>query len=421
MPRKKKSRGRRANGEGSLYQLSDGRWCYAITFKGETKPRYFTGKTAEEAVNKKDEALKTLTQTGFLPKKNKVTVGQWMDFWMENYKVADLTDTGRESYENEIKYRIKPHIGDIKLADLRPLDVQQWVNKLSTNGRRDGKGGLAPKTVVRAYGVLRQALDIAVEQELIISNPATKKVGNKNQINLPKIPKPKIKHMTADDAAAFLEAIRDDYMYSAIVTDLAIGVRRGELLGLKWKDIDFKKGTVLVRRQLVRKTSGECKLEERVKTDTGYRELQLPPEIITLLKIHKQQQLKQKQELMGIEDSSKVVEIKPVKTKKDPQAEDLVFCWPDGRWYTPDHFYRHLQRLLEKHGFEKLSVHGLRHTYATLAVALGIDISVLSKNMGHTDIATTAIYLHSDQEREKAAAAKIGAALLQKSKAGHNY
>lgn len=425
MPRKKKTRGRRVNGEGSLYQLQDERWCYAITFKGESKTRYFTGKTADEAVAKKDEALKTLTQNGFLPKKNQLTVGEWMDFWMNTYKSSDLTESGWESYENEINFRIKPHIGSLKLADLRPLDIQQWVNKLSKNGRREKKfkkkddkekaepkvepviKGLSPKTVVRTWGVLRQALDKAVEQELILSNPANKKL-----VNLPKIPKPQIKHMTVDDAAAFLEAIQDDYMYQAIITDLMIGLRRGELLGLKWKDIDFKKGTVLIRRQLIRLTSGETKLQERLKTDAGYRELELPTALITLLKDHKKQQLETRQELIGKEESpaAKVVELAK---KKDPQAEDLVFCWPDGRWYTPDHFYRHLQRLLKKHGFEKLSPHGLRHTYATSSVALGVDVSVLSKNMGHTDIATTTIYLHSDREREKAAAAKIEQALLK--------
>lgn len=414
MPRKKKTRGRRANGEGSLYQRSsDGLWIYEITFPGESKPRYFSGKTAEKAIEKKDEALKTLYVNGFLPKKNKTTVGEWLDFWLTNYKIADLTDTGRESYENEIKYRIKPHLGNILLSELRPLDIQQWINKLSTEGRKDGKGGLAPKTVVRSFGVLRQALDKAVEQELIISNPAAKKTG-KNQINLPKVPKPQIKHMTVDDTAAFLQAIKDDYMYPAIVTGLMTGLRRGELLGLKWKDIDLKKGTILVRRQLVRKASGECKLEERVKTDTGFRELQSPPELITILKKHKQQQWEQKQNLRG---DTKVIDIKSKeKTKKsrnDPQAEDLVFCWPDGRWYAPDHFYRHLQRLLNKHGFERLSVHGLRHTYATSAVALGIDISVLSQNLGHADIATTTIYLHSDKDREKAAAEKIANAFLK--------
>lgn len=236
--------------------------------------------------------------------------------------------------------------------------------------------------------------------------------ANKKLVNLPKIPKPQIKHMTVDDAAAFLEAIQDDYMYQAIITDLMIGLRRGELLGLKWKDIDFKKGTVLIRRQLIRLTSGETKLQERLKTDAGYRELELPTALITLLKDHKKQQLETRQELIGKEESpaAKVVELAK---KKDPQAEDLVFCWPDGRWYTPDHFYRHLQRLLKKHGFEKLSPHGLRHTYATSSVALGVDVSVLSKNMGHTDIATTTIYLHSDREREKAAAAKIEQALLK--------
>lgn len=417
MPRKKKSRGRRVNGEGSLYQLSDGRWCYAITFTGEIKPRYFTAKDADEAVRKKNEALLTLSQNGFLPKKNQLTVGEWLDFWMANYKASDLTDTGWESYENEINFRIRPHIGNLKLSELRPLDVQQWVNKLSKNGRRDGNGGLAPKTVVRAFGVLRQALDKAVEEELILFNPSANKIGTKKQINLPKILKPQIKHMTVDDAAAFLEAIKDDYMYPAIITDLMTGLRRGELLGLKWKDFDLnKKYTVTVRRQLVRKSSGKCMLVERVKTATGYRELQLPPNLIAILKQHQQQQWGQKQKLTGNAEDPADSNVVAIKSRKDPQGEDLVFCWPDGRWYTPDHFYRHLQRLLKKHGFEKLSVHGLRHTYATSLLALGIDISVLSKNLGHTDIAATAIYLHSNREREKAAAAKMGNALLKKPK-----
>jgi integrase len=417
MPRKKKTRGRRANGEGSLYQRKDNeRWVYEITFKGESKPRYFTGLTADEAIGKKDEAQKTLHQHGFLPKKNSLTVATWMDFWMKNYKVADLTDSGWESYEDEIELRIKPHIGSPLLTDLRPLDVQQWVNKLSKSGRKERKTkkkdkgkkskankGLAPKTVIRTWGILRQALDKAVEEELILSNPAAKKIGSKKQINLPKIPKPKIKHMTVSDAAAFLEAIRDDYMYLAIVTDLMIGLRRGELLGLKWKDFDFNKGTVLVRRQLIRKKTGP-ELVERVKTDTGYRELELPPELASLLKEYKRQQLEIKKQLIG-EQNNKVVEIK--------RKDDLVFCWPDGRWYAPDHLYRHLQRLLVKHGFDRLSVHGLRHTYATSAISLGTDLAVLSKNMGHADGATTAIYLHSDREREKAAAVKMENALLR--------
>lgn len=411
MPRKKKTRGRRVNGEGSLYQMKDGRWCFAITFKGETKPRYFTSKDADEAVRKKDDALATYNQNGYLPKKNKLTVSEWLDFWMNNYKVSNLTDTGWESYRNEIDLRISPHIGNLQLADLRSLDVQQWVNKLSKDGRKDGKGGLQPKTVNRCFGVLRQALDKAVEQELIISNPA-----NKKAVNLPKVPKPKIKYLPVNEAAAFLKSIQDDYLYPAIVTDLMTGLRRGELLGLKWKDINLKKGTITVRRQLLRKASGENLLVERVKTETGYRELEISPALVEILTKHKQQQWAIKKELKGIveEAENKVVEIN--KQKKDPQSEDQVFCWPDGRWYTPDHFYRHLQRLLKNNGFEKLSVHGLRHTYATSAVALGIDISVLGKNLGHTDIGTTSIYLHSDREREKAAAIKIENALLKKPK-----
>ena len=408
--RPKKSRGRRANGEGSLYPLQDGRWCYAITFRGETKPRYFTGKTPDEAVGKKNEVLKTLHKNGFLPKKNKVTVEKWMVFWLENYKTSDLSDSGYESYEDEIDLRITPHLGKILLMDLRTLDVQQWVNKLSKAGRKDGKGGLAPKTVVRTFGILRQALDKAVEDELIPSNPAGKNPAGKSLVNLPKIPKPQIKHMPIDDAVAFLQAIKKDYMYPAIMTDLILGLRRGELLGLKWKDVDFKKGTILIRRQLLRRKAGP-ELAERVKTDSGYRELELPPELIVFLEKYKREQLKVKRQMLG-EKEKKVVELR--QKRKDLQEDDLIFCWPDGDWYAPDHLYRHLQRLLKKHGFERLSVHGLRHTYATSAVALGTDLAVLQKNLGHADGATTTIYLHSDRKREKEAAAKLEQTLLKR-------
>jgi integrase len=406
MPRRKKTRGRRANGEGSLYQRKDERWVYEITFKGENKPRYFTGKTADDAIKKKDEALATLHQSGFIPVRNTMTVGQWVDTWMDVYKASDLID--RESYDTEVE-RIKYTLKDIRLIELAPMDVQKWVNYLKKSGRKDKKGGLAPKTISKAWGVLRQALEKAVDDKMITSNPAAKKL-----INLPKIPKPQIKHMEVDDAAAFLEAIQDDYMYPAIITDLMIGLRRGELLGLKWKDIDFKKRTVLVRRQLNRSKSGIIKLVDRVKTDTGYRELELPPELAALLEDHKRKQLDVKRQLTS-ESDNKVVDIK---RKKDSQAEDLIFCWPDGKWFAPDHCYRHLQRLLKKHGFERLSVQGLRHTYATSSISLGIDIAVLSKNMGHADGATTTIYLHSDREREKIAASIIENALLKKPNQG---
>lgn len=226
--------------------------------------------------------------------------------------------------------------------------------------------------------------------------------------------------MPTDNAAAFLLDIRNDYMYPAIAADFMIGVRRGELLGFKWKDINFKKGTILVRRQLIRKKGGGCELVERVKTDAGYRELELPAELAELLKAHKLQQWEIRQQFLdkndkaeGQDKNNKVVDIKK---KFDPQAEDLVFCWPDGRWYTPDHFYRHLQRLLKKHKYEPLSVQGMRHTHATTSLALGTDIAVVSKNLGHTTIATTAIYLHSDRKREKAAAKKMGNAFSKKVK-----
>lgn len=139
MPRKKKTRGRRANREGSLYQRKDNeRWVYEITFKGESRPRYFTGKTADEAINKKDEALATLHQSGFIPLKSGLTVGQWMDTWMDVYKASDLAD--RESYDTEVE-RIKYTLKDIRLPELTSMDVQKWVNYLRKSGRKDKKGG----------------------------------------------------------------------------------------------------------------------------------------------------------------------------------------------------------------------------------------------------------------------------------------
>lgn len=163
--------------------------------------------------------------------------------------------------------------------------------------------------------------------------------------------------MPVDEISSFLHDIKDDYMYPAIVTDLLTGLRRGEVLGLKWKDIDFKNESILVRRQLIRKRNGP-ELVERAKTDAGYRELEMSPKLIALLKEHKRQQLEIKKQLFG-EQSEKVIKLA---RKKDPQDEDLVFCWPDGRCFNPDHLYRHLQRLLTKHGYDKLSVHGLRHS-----------------------------------------------------------
>jgi len=386
MAKKRKSTGRRLNGEGSIYQRNDGRWCCQIAIEG--KPRYLYGKTAQEVKNKRDE-LKDQASKGILPEPNKVTVEQWLKTWMEEYKKNKLKPSTFHSYNQLIKLHINPRIGAKKVKDLRPSQIQKMINECYREGRKDGTGGLSGRTVKYIHSILLQALDQAIKEKLIAYNPASA-----DSISLPRHEKPEIQPLYTEQARDFLRAIKENRLYPLYLTDISTGLRRGELLGLQWPDISFTDKTATIKRSLIQ-VGGNVVLQESVKTKKSKRIVSLTDDVIAELRRLKARQAQDKL-LMG----------------EAYHKDNFVFCWEDGRPLRPDYVYHHFVRLLEELNLPKSRFHDLRHSFATIMLEQGVDLETTSAMLGHNSLAITAdIYTHVRQEIQAAAANKMNDAL----------
>lgn len=386
MAKKRKSTGRRLNGEGSIYQRNDGRWCCQIAIEG--KPRYLYGKTAQEVKDKRDE-LKDQASKGILPEPNKVTVEQWLKTRMEVYKKDSLKPSTYHSYNQLIRLHINPRIGDKKVKDLKPSHIQKLINECYREGRKDGTGGLSGRTVKYIHSILLQALDQAIKEKLIAYNPASA-----DSINLPRHEKPDIQPLYTEQARGFLQAIKNNSLYPLYLMDISTGLRRGELLGLKWQDINFTDKTATIKRSLIQ-VGGKVVLQESVKTKKSKRIVSLTDDVIAELKRLK---ARQAQDKLSIGQAY--------------QNDGYVFCWEDGRPLRPDYVYHHFVDLLEELNLPKSRFHDLRHSFATIMLEQGVDLETISAMLGHNSLAITAdIYTHVRQEIQAAAANKMNDAL----------
>jgi integrase len=280
-----------------------------------------------------------------------------------------------------------PALGDKPIQKLMPGDLQAFYNAKLEGGRADGKeGGLSTRAVRYLHFLLSAALKQAVKEGLVSRNVA-------EATNPPKQGKKEIQYLTTEEIQRFLQVARESRYYVAMLTELGTGLRRGELLGLKWEDVDLKRGVITVRRQLVRAKGGPVFHEP--KTDAGVRTVTLPAEVLRELKAHKARQAQEKL-LLGnaYEDSG------------------LVFCQANGRRLEPRNFTRHFDNLLKKAGIRHVSFHSLRHTHATELLRLGVNLKTIQERLGHSNFNVTAnFYAHIADELQQEAAEKINGVL----------
>ena len=235
MPTKK----RRDAGSGTIRQRADGRWegRYTVGYDPKTGKQLthsIYGKTKREVRDKLNKTLTEIQEGAYIEPTN-MTVGQWLDTWLKEYKVNVRPET-KASYEMHIRVHLKPDLGKIRLNKLTTHQIQLLYNKL-INER-----GLSPKTVKNAHGALHAALEQAKINGYLRINPS-------EGVVLPRIEKEEIKAMDTEDVSAFLKAIKGDPYELPLFVDLFTGLRQGELLGLTWDCVDFEKGTILVNKQ----------------------------------------------------------------------------------------------------------------------------------------------------------------------------
>ena len=369
---------RRANGEGSIRKRKDGRWEGRYTagrdpVTGKAIYKNVLGKTQAGVKEKlkaaiEKNAVRTVNTEHY-------TVGQWLDTWMENYAKLQVRASSYKTYQGFISNHIKPALGEISLEKLTAMDLQRLYKYLLDSGRvectesRNKPKGLSVKTVRNIKQMISSALNCAVEQRLIPANPTKGCV-------LPKLERKEMKILPPESLGTFFEKARHSGVFELYYIDLATDLRRGELLGLKWSDIDLGKGIIHVRRQVLRQ-NGEV-VEAPLKTKNSYRNIAIGAETIEVLK--------------GME-----------------QKDDYVFPSPYGGPMSPDSVLHMLQRVLKRAGLERIRFHDLRHTFSVLALQNGVDVKTLSAMLGHYSAGFTLdTYAHVTTSMQKQAANAVG-------------
>ena len=347
---------RRANGEGSIRKRPDSRWEGRYTAgrdleTGKTIYKNVLGKTQAEVKTKLKQAIQENAEVDTL-KAEKYTVGQWMDVWFENYAKIKVRPTSHQTYRGYIDNHIKPNIGKIPLGKLTTLELQKLYKKLLSRGRVDrieAKGqpkGLSPKTVRNIHQVISSAMDFAKAQKLIAVNPT-------DGCALPKLEHREMKTLPVEQLASFLREAKESGVFEMYYIELATGLRRGELLGLKWEDLDLEQCTLRVQRQVSR-INGEV-VEAPLKTKNSYRTISLGTDAVGILK----------------------------EQRKKCGSSEYVFPSPTGGPISPDSVIQMLHRVLKRAGLPKVRFHDLRHTFATVALQNGVDIKTVSGMLGH--------------------------------------
>jgi len=386
---------KRGNGEGTICRRKDGVWCAAITAgrdpeTGKLKRFYFYGKTRQEVAEKLARALGDV-RTGTFLEPSRVTVGQWLDTWLNEYKKPPkIRPTTWDSYEMHIRVHIKPAIGVLPLRQLQPHHLQRLYNEKFAAGRVDGRGGLSTRTVEIIHTIMHAALDQAVKEGLVARNVA-------EATTLPKKEKGEPRALTPEEQERVFAALDNDRLGAAFVLALGSGLRRGEILALRWQDVDLKEGALRVRRCLVRTRDPEDPTRwvlafHEPKTAKGRRSIPIPRWAVAALKAHKVRQNQEKLRLGGAY-----------------QDADLVFATEDGRPICPRDFNRRFDRLKALAGLpEDVTLHSLRHTYATRLLEAGEHPKVVQELLGHAQIGLTLdTYSHVLPELKKSAAAKL--------------
>ena len=353
--------GRRKNGQGLIRQRKDGRWegrC-VVGYDEKNLPitKNVLAKTKRE-VEEKLKALKETVQKPVVKTAADMPFGEYIDYWYRNFCELSIAATTHLKYENDIYKHIIPGIGKLPLASLKKSDLEKFYAEQMKSGNLD-RNGVGDKklsgAVIRSMHTrIKCALDQALKEGLVNRNEA---VGCK----LPPKKNKEIEVLSHEEIARLLIQAKEEGFYELILLGLATGMRRGELLGLKWDDINFMTGELSIRREYT--TLGSDYIISTPKTKSSVRSVHLPQSVLNILGEYR--------ETVGSE------------------------------WVFPSD-------MLERAECNHIPFHGLRHIFSTMALENGLDIKTLSAVLGHSSAETTiSVYSHVTGEMERNAAKKM--------------
>ncbi|MBQ2766017.1 MAG: site-specific integrase [Clostridia bacterium] len=366
---------RRPNGDGMIRKRTDGRWEGRITVghKSDGKPIYRSvlANTQSELLPKLN-ALKETYAGVELNEDSCMTLGEWLDKWLNEYVAFTVRESTLESYRDLANNQIKRFIGDKQLSALKTVDIQKLYNKVKTEGRVREHPilgyALSDSVVRKVHMMLHQALDVAVREHLIPNNPT-------NGTTIPKCNYAEKQIFCDSQLDIFLEVIKgEEYWHDFFYTEIMTGLRRGEICGLKWSDLNMDTGKLRVQRSVSVKKGGGVNIGE-TKTDKGVRSITLPQSVIEMLH-----------------------------TRRQTAISEWIFpnlLQPEYP-VSPAAAYRKLKVILKRAELPMIRFHDLRHTFATHAMQGGVDAKTLSGILGHTNASFTLdTYTHVTADMQK--------------------
>ena len=365
---------KRKNGEGTVRLRKDGRWEGRVVIgydeKGLPKTKNVLAKTKGECVEKLKALKNTITPPTAAKVKADVSFGDWLDLWYENYSKPAVRPSTQGIYEGYIRLYIRPRLGHIPLNKLTANDLQQLFTWMKTDG--GAESGLADSQVVNCHSLCRRALEKAVADRLIARNPA-------DGCKLPALKREEMKILSKEAMQRLLIQAKEENYYELFLLEFATGLRLGELMGLQWDDLDLTTGELRINKQM--NIVGSELVVNEPKTKAAVRTLILPPSVLKVMRAYR-------------------TKIESWWLFPSPKKEDLPL--------RPSVVHHRLHRLLDHAGCGRVRFHDLRHTFATNALAHGMDVKTLSTILGHVSSATTLnTYSHVTDEMRQRAAVKI--------------
>ena len=354
----------RAKHEGTFSQRKDDIWQGRIQLAGKRQTVY--GKTKREAQLKIKELVERFN-AGVQAKPKNYTISEWADIWLNDHIRLEVRENSFIALKQLIKGHVKPEVGHIHLQTLRVPHVQAMVqNKL--------KQGLSPATVKKIRNALHAVIEYAVKMELLIRNPV-KLVAVKN------VDRPEIKSLSREQTQRLLHEAQGQYLYPAILLLALTGLRRSEVCGIKWSDINFEAETLYIQRAVVKCGSYNLLIHD-TKTARSRRLIPLPQTVLAALK----------------------------NLKETNSSSEYVFSRPNGQPIYPESIYDRLRVLGKRIGVPRINVHMLRHTAASLLLEAGENPKVVQELLGHSSISITMdIYSHVIPGMKKQAINKLSA------------
>lgn len=362
---------------------------------GRRRRRFFTVQGSRRKAEQELARALHERDTGTDLSPGRLTVGDYLRRWLRDYAVHNVAPSTLARYTSIIERHLIPALGSLRLRDLRPPHLQAaYGGFLAAGGRRDSReGGLSPRSVLHHHRLLKEALAQAVRWQLLAYNPA-------DAVTPPRAARPEMRVLSPEEVSWLLEAAAGTPLYTLLYLALHTGLRQGELLGLRWQDVDLDRGSLHVQRTAQR-LPGQGVTYRAPKSHRSSRPVSLSAEVVELLREHRRAQVQHR-----------------LRVGPAYKGMGLVFASPLGGPMDPGNLRRHFARLVESAALAPMRFHDLRHTAATLMLRAGVHPKVVSERLGHATVSLTLdTYSHvlPDLQREAAEALDrlLGPALRQ--------